>query len=304
MTSPKSRKSTQKAKKAAAPVVTQALPRAEARRQEIILAAAAEFSRKGYAEATLADIAQRLGIHTAALYYYFENKDAVVQAVLHLAAERISIDLEEPLKKVQDATPIEKLRVAIRAYVLTSIRKDQLSKAFWKIYDQVSPELWNSVRDHKHTMFPIWEELITEAAAAGQIRTDIPAGVLRHMLIGALVWIPEWYDPKGKQTLEDLADSFISMFLGSMSTAPASIAAPTPSAAAARRAKAKSEPEVAAKVKPAAKTKSEAKAKPEPKVKAEAKIEAKTKAAPRTRAVAGATPAAAPRKRSAKKQNE
>ena len=189
------------------------LPRAELRRQEIIMAAAAEFSRKGYAEATLADIAQRMGIHTAALYYYFENKDAVVQAVLQLAADRIYNDLSDELQRHPDASSIEKLKIAIRAYVRNSQRRDPLGSAFWKIYDQVAPELWEGIKGAPQTMFPIWEKLVTDAARDGHVRSDLPPGIFRHLLIGALIWMPEWYEEKGALSLDQVADAVITLFL-------------------------------------------------------------------------------------------
>ena len=214
MTTRKRQKNGEKVTKPLAASANKLLPRAEVRRQEIILAAAAEFSQKGYAEATLTDIAQRMGIHTAALYYYFENKDAVVEAVLRLAADRISNDLQEQLQANPGSTPIDRLKTAIRAYVTATSRRDHLGRAFWKIYDQVAPELWDSVKDHQHTMFPLWEELVADAAAAGQIRTDLPLGVFRHLLIGALIWLPEWYNPKGTYSFDDVADAIMTIFLG------------------------------------------------------------------------------------------
>ncbi len=51
-------------------------------RERIVLAAAELFSTKGFASGSLQDIADRLGITKAALYYHYESKDAILVAVL------------------------------------------------------------------------------------------------------------------------------------------------------------------------------------------------------------------------------
>lgn len=51
--------------------------------RERILAAAAElFARRGFASASLQDVADQLGITKAALYYHFESKDDILLTVL------------------------------------------------------------------------------------------------------------------------------------------------------------------------------------------------------------------------------
>jgi AcrR family transcriptional regulator len=56
--------------------------RAEARPAEIVQAAYQVFSEKGFAAARLDDIAQRAGVSKGALYLYFDNKQAVFEAVV------------------------------------------------------------------------------------------------------------------------------------------------------------------------------------------------------------------------------
>jgi AcrR family transcriptional regulator len=55
-------------------------PRGEETRQRIIEASIAVFGERGFAGATTREIAQRAGVNTPALQYYFENKDGLYQA--------------------------------------------------------------------------------------------------------------------------------------------------------------------------------------------------------------------------------
>lgn len=61
----------------------------------IVEAAARVFSRKGYHGATMENIADAAGYSTAALYKYFENKEAVFLALQSTIVEKISEIFDE-----------------------------------------------------------------------------------------------------------------------------------------------------------------------------------------------------------------
>jgi TetR/AcrR family transcriptional regulator, cholesterol catabolism regulator len=54
----------------------------EDRREQIIDAAMRVFAQKGFMKATNKDIAREAGITPGLIYYYFENKEAVLNAIL------------------------------------------------------------------------------------------------------------------------------------------------------------------------------------------------------------------------------
>lgn len=54
----------------------------EDRRTQILDAAMRVFAQKGFSRATNRDVAREAGITTGLIYYYFENKEALLQAVL------------------------------------------------------------------------------------------------------------------------------------------------------------------------------------------------------------------------------
>jgi len=53
----------------------------EQAKKRIMEAASAEFAKKGYRKTTMHDIAKRIGVSKAAVYQYFENKEALIGAV-------------------------------------------------------------------------------------------------------------------------------------------------------------------------------------------------------------------------------
>jgi AcrR family transcriptional regulator len=62
----------------------------EARRQSILEAAAAVFSRRGVREATMAEVAREAGVSPGAIYRYFEGKDQLVRCCFAASAGSVA----------------------------------------------------------------------------------------------------------------------------------------------------------------------------------------------------------------------
>ncbi|MBX5458828.1 MAG: TetR/AcrR family transcriptional regulator [Thermogemmatispora sp.] len=83
----------------------------EDRREQIINAALRVFARKGFARATNKDIAREAGITPGLIYYYFADKEALLQAVIEIHSP---LHLFEQLEPAQwDAPPPEFLRATL-----------------------------------------------------------------------------------------------------------------------------------------------------------------------------------------------
>jgi AcrR family transcriptional regulator len=71
----------------------------EQRRQDILAAALEVFAAKGYHETTMADIARGTGLSYGVVYWYFESKDDLFQALMSLEEQtlrdRISVAVVE-----------------------------------------------------------------------------------------------------------------------------------------------------------------------------------------------------------------
>lgn len=77
-------------------------------RTKILEVAEAEFAREGYAGAHLQGIAEQVGVQKTALYYYFDSKAALYQAIL----VRMLEEFDRTVREVLDppAEPADRLR--------------------------------------------------------------------------------------------------------------------------------------------------------------------------------------------------
>ncbi len=88
--------------------------RARARaRRDILLAAAGVFARRGYAAATLGDLAEAAGYAPPSLYRYFEGKEAIFTSLVGLLVEELDATFAEPVDR---ALPLRaRLEALLRA---------------------------------------------------------------------------------------------------------------------------------------------------------------------------------------------
>ncbi|AGA89684.1 transcriptional regulator [Thioflavicoccus mobilis 8321] len=76
-------------------------PRCQARRQQILDAAAACFAREGFHGASVALLSKTAGMSPGHIYHFFENKEAIVAALIERRLER-SLEVARQFESAED----------------------------------------------------------------------------------------------------------------------------------------------------------------------------------------------------------
>lgn len=84
--------------------------RAEARPDEILDAALAEFTERGFDAARMQDIAKRAGLSKAGVYLYFESKDALLKALIQAKVAPLAHQAQA-IARAGAADPVAALRM-------------------------------------------------------------------------------------------------------------------------------------------------------------------------------------------------
>ena len=85
--------------------------RAEARPAEILEAALAEFTARGFEAARMEDIAKRAGLSKAAIYLYFPSKMALLEGADRSQGRAAGADAVQTLARAGAADPLTALRM-------------------------------------------------------------------------------------------------------------------------------------------------------------------------------------------------
>ena len=86
----------------------------EVRREEILAAAEAEVTRRGFARTRVADVAEALGVSTALIFYHFGTKEKLFAEALEHAVERDLARLDDAAAKAGD--PVDGVRRMLRLW--------------------------------------------------------------------------------------------------------------------------------------------------------------------------------------------
>ena len=144
----------------------------EEKRQRILDAAIAEFSEHGFDSANINTIAQRSDVSVGSLYKYFENKENLFLAIVHVCVEKLKAVLEDIIKSDEKLeSRIEKIIKAIQVHTRENVH-------LTKLYNEMTTEnrsslVWKIVSDMENATAGLYASMIKEAKEAGYIRSDI-----------------------------------------------------------------------------------------------------------------------------------
>jgi len=158
--------------------------RLEEREESIVAAAHEEFVEKGFAGARVAGIARRAGLAEGTLYLYFKNKGALLEAVVAAFYERLTESAAEGVK-LRAATE-DRLTFLARHHLASCLTE-------WSILTLAMPVLYQtgSYRGSGYfalnrTYVSVFDNVIREGIARGDVRDDLPLHMMRDLFYGTL----------------------------------------------------------------------------------------------------------------------
>jgi len=169
--------------------------KSERTRLRILHAAAKVFRQNGYAASSLRDVAESAGMQAGSLYYHFDSKEALAEAVMDqgVAGSR-NAAIAEIEKLGPMANPLERIEAAFRGHLAYTLAEADFAVATLRMLHQ-TPEAIRMRHLRKQRSFGrFYAKLFEEARDAGFIRPEFDLSALRMLLLGALNWSPEWFD--------------------------------------------------------------------------------------------------------------
>lgn len=192
----------------------------QAKRAELLRAAAEVFGERGYEGTTLNDIAARFGTDRASLYYYVASKKELFQAVFQDTARDVLVEnLAEAVRvSALDLDAPQKLRLLVEQqvysyeknypYVYLYINEDMAKVAF-----QSTPWAKDMLKNTRK-FESIVSQVLEQGVAEGTFRDDVPVPLMARGLFGMINWTHRWFNPKSSKTnAREIADSFCKIFL-------------------------------------------------------------------------------------------
>jgi len=179
--------------------------RADARPEEILDAALAQFTARGFEAARMEDVARAAGISKAAIYLYFSSKLALLEALIEAKVGTIA-QQAQTLANAGHADPLTALRMlgAMAAHRLS----DPAILAVPRLVISISgrfPEIADYYRVHVvEKARGALESLIDAGKTKGAIRAGIDTKAAARAFIGPILFEALWtHVLKGETALND-----------------------------------------------------------------------------------------------------
>jgi AcrR family transcriptional regulator len=164
-------------------------------------AAVRVFNRHGYEAASMEDVARETGITKSSLYYHVSGKEELLSRALERGFKWLLGVLDEPGAK--SGTPLERLRHIVYRSVIITLQFVQEVELLQRVKGNTPTERRAMARRRRFDREVA--ALVRQAAAAGQIRRDVDAGLLTRLIFGMGNSITQWYRREGALAPEQIA---------------------------------------------------------------------------------------------------
>ncbi|HSV37688.1 MAG TPA: TetR/AcrR family transcriptional regulator [Nocardioidaceae bacterium] len=171
-------------------------PETTGTRERILAAAATVLSRKGYAGARLSDIAELAELRTPAVYYYFDSREHLISEVMTVGQRSVLEYVTRALDELgAGAGAAVRLDRAVEAHLEVELSQSDFATAVTRNVGQLPEELQEGFRADGHRYFAVWDGLLAELDAEGLLAPGLDRRAARMLVLGALNWTAEWWDP-------------------------------------------------------------------------------------------------------------
>ena len=174
--------------------------RNEARRMEILHAAARVFRRRGVAATGMREIAEEAGLSPGNLYHYFSGKDEILLFCQERTLERMHAAVQ-----AAKGLAAERLRMVLRAHVHCML--DELEGATAHLDIETLPPKLRAPMIEKRDAYERAVRAIVAAGVKSREFARCDASLVTRAMLGAVNWTARWYRPDGPQAPDEIADA-------------------------------------------------------------------------------------------------
>jgi AcrR family transcriptional regulator len=187
------------------------------RREEILRIAAEVFASEGLVRATVRDIANKAGILSGSLYHHFDSKESMIDELLSsfwreqiAAYERAVAEGKDPEDRLRRMLN-EALRSAeLRAPEFLILHND------WHYLSQF--DRFSYLNDSTARTEELWIQVLEEGISSGAFRSDLEPRIVYRTIMGAAIWVVQWYKPGKPLTMDRIAAVQAEIFFSGICT--------------------------------------------------------------------------------------
>ena len=194
------------------------LTKADRTRARLIEVAKRLYQEHGSEHVTVRRIAAAAKIEAGSIYYHFSSRDEIMRAVLESGVGDARGEVMQAIAEAgPQSSPLDRLRAALGAHLKYTLREHFSSRL--KSIRRLPKRLRDRHMQQEREYAAIFAGLLEEAHKKGLLQPGFDLSVVRMLVLGALTWVAEWYDPAGAMTPDDVADELMRVVTGGIAKA-------------------------------------------------------------------------------------
>jgi AcrR family transcriptional regulator len=180
-------------------------PPPKRRDREVLNAAARVFYERGYADASVQDVADEVGILKGSLYHYIDSKEDLLYRLLAEVHDDVQGILDE-VADMDGLLPIDRLAAYIRSSVVYNARNLPKISVYYHDVDRLGSMRRAEIIAKRQVHEQFVSGLIKESQDQGLITSTTDPRVLGNFVFANIIWMYRWYKPQGLITPDRLGE--------------------------------------------------------------------------------------------------
>lgn len=185
-------------------IVTKPTVKGETLRKAILDAASKLFMERGLGGTSMQDIADALGLTRTAVYYYYKNKEAILESLTEdvtLSARRLAAEVAARV----DLEPGEALRDLVEHHARLILFRPFEFRVADRNESDLPPKLRAAAEAARRGVLKNFANVIERGVRAGHFRM-VDARIAAFAIIGMCNWTAWWFKAGGRRTEAEIAD--------------------------------------------------------------------------------------------------
>ena len=187
------------------------------REAQLIEAATEVFSRRGYAAASIQEVADVVGMLKGSLYHYIGSKEELLYAIFAEAHEEAETLMAATAAMEAPAT--DKLRYYTRNLVLNSLGNIERTSLYFRDWRNLTGDRLEALMHHRKQYDSFARSLVVQVYKEAGVEPTVKPKYVSLFVLGGINWLADWYRPGGSDSASSVADGYADLVIGTLSGA-------------------------------------------------------------------------------------
>lgn len=187
------------------------------RSADVLAAAIQVFYSKGYADASMRDVADRVGLLKGSLYHYISSKEDLLFTVLSKSHDE-ALEIMERVEQ-SDGSADERLALYLSLMSSWYLANVERVSIYFREGGNLSGARAKAVRAQRKAALAFLCDLLEESKRDGLVREDVDTTLASLMIFGQLNSFPDWYKRQGTYKPAVVTRAFVKGVLSALSAA-------------------------------------------------------------------------------------